>query len=161
MPFDVIKTYMQTHGAEVAAAGMRGQAAAFWATGKHHSSGSTWRLAEKTRTWVRNTVYSVCLRCSGTALIGQGCTCCQLQTLGFLIRCYALHACQAQPFYSAAPKHQPALTLHSMQQGTTNAVWFESSLCGCMSTCRQQDGGSRWPRRAVCWPGATAGAAGA
>jgi hypothetical protein len=33
MPFDVIKTYMQTHGAEAAAAGARGQLAAFWATG--------------------------------------------------------------------------------------------------------------------------------
>jgi hypothetical protein len=33
MPFDVIKTYMQTHGAEAAAAGAGGQLAAFWATG--------------------------------------------------------------------------------------------------------------------------------
>jgi Mitochondrial carrier protein len=33
MPFDVIKTYMQTHGSEAAAAGVGGQVAAFWATG--------------------------------------------------------------------------------------------------------------------------------
>lgn len=34
MPFDVIKTYMQTHGAEAAATGAAGQIAAFVATGE-------------------------------------------------------------------------------------------------------------------------------
>lgn len=34
MPLDVIKTYLQTHGAEIAVApGMAGQVAAFWQTG--------------------------------------------------------------------------------------------------------------------------------
>jgi hypothetical protein len=33
MPFDCIKTYMQTHGQEMASAGVLGSAGAFWKTG--------------------------------------------------------------------------------------------------------------------------------
>jgi hypothetical protein len=33
MPFDVVKTYMQTHGTGMAAAGLRESVAAFWSTG--------------------------------------------------------------------------------------------------------------------------------